>query len=42
MKLQGKLAKSLGKGQEFEFQAKDVTIIGDCDPEVRDSNRWMI
>src|SRR5687767_3402106 len=30
----GKIAESPGKQQEFELHAKEIQIIGDCDPEV--------
>jgi hypothetical protein len=35
VKATGKLVKSLGKGQAFEFNARNVEILGTCDPEVR-------
>ncbi|CAG8671086.1 3552_t:CDS:10, partial [Acaulospora colombiana] len=33
IKATGSLVRSLGKGQEFEFNARDIEIVGACDPE---------
>jgi len=30
----GTLVESMGKGQRVEIQAKEITVLGDCDPEV--------
>jgi hypothetical protein len=34
VKVQGRMVKSLGKGQNFELAAKSVEILGKCDAEV--------
>ncbi|PVG01478.1 asparaginyl-tRNA synthetase [Serendipita vermifera] len=34
VKATGSLVKSLGKGQEFEFNARRVEVVGACDPEI--------
>jgi len=33
VKVQGRMVKSLGKGQDFELAAKSVEILGKCDAE---------
>jgi asparaginyl-tRNA synthetase len=30
----GTLVESMGRGQRVEIQAKEITVLGDCDPEV--------
>jgi asparaginyl-tRNA synthetase len=34
VKVQGRMVKSLGKGQNFELAAKSIEILGRCDAEV--------
>jgi aspartyl/asparaginyl-tRNA synthetase len=34
VKVQGRMVKSLGKGQDFELSAKSIEILGQCNAEV--------
>jgi len=34
IRVAGTLVESMGKGQRVEIQAKEITVLGDCDPEV--------
>ncbi|MCB0339426.1 MAG: asparagine--tRNA ligase, partial [Bdellovibrionales bacterium] len=34
VKIKGELIESPGKGQKYEFQASDVELVGQADPEV--------
>ena len=38
----GKLVESLGKGQRVEIQAKEISILGDSDPEVYPLQRMFL
>lgn len=40
VRLTGRLMDSPGKGQEKELQVEEVTILGNCDPEVCINNEF--